>query len=118
MGARFEALNEGVLMAPLHPRYTHVGFNMISVQVCWANSSPESDGGKGNLSVRRVEAVVGFLEDVESPLVALDGQQDGQTPTEVRPLPHTNHLGEDALKVQTAKRKRKNLEIETLKNTA
>ena len=34
MGARFEALDEGVLMAPLDPRYTHVAFNSISVQVC------------------------------------------------------------------------------------
>ena len=29
----FEALIEGVLMAPLDPRYTQVGFNLISVQV-------------------------------------------------------------------------------------
>ena len=34
MGARFEALDEGVLMAPLDPRYTQVGFNSIFVQVC------------------------------------------------------------------------------------
>ena len=34
MGARFEALTEGVLMAPLDPRYTQVGFNSTSVQVC------------------------------------------------------------------------------------
>ena len=33
MGARFEALDEIVLMAPLDPRYTQVGFNLISVQV-------------------------------------------------------------------------------------
>ena len=33
VGARFEALTEGVLMAPLDPRYTQVGFNLISVQV-------------------------------------------------------------------------------------
>ena len=31
--AHFEALVEGVLMAPLDPRYTQVGFNLISVQV-------------------------------------------------------------------------------------
>ena len=36
MGAHFEALTEGVLMAPLDPRYTQVGFNLISVQVCLA----------------------------------------------------------------------------------
>ena len=34
MGARFEALIEGVLMAPSDSRYTQVGFNLISVQVC------------------------------------------------------------------------------------
>ena len=33
-GARFVALDEGVLMAPLESRYTQVGFNFISVQVC------------------------------------------------------------------------------------
>ena len=34
MGAHFEALDEGVLVAPLDSRYTQVGFNIISVQVC------------------------------------------------------------------------------------
>ena len=34
MGAHFEALDEGVLLVPLDPRYTQVGFNPISVQVC------------------------------------------------------------------------------------
>ena len=34
MGARFKALTEGVLMAPLDSRYTQVGFNIVSVQVC------------------------------------------------------------------------------------
>ena len=34
MGACFGALIEGVLMAPLDSRYTQVGFNSISVQVC------------------------------------------------------------------------------------
>ena len=34
MGAHFEALDEGVLRVPLDPRYTQVGFNLISVQVC------------------------------------------------------------------------------------
>ena len=29
-----EALHEGVLLVPLDPRYTQVGFNLISVQVC------------------------------------------------------------------------------------
>ena len=33
VGARFEALDEGVLMAPLDFRYTQVGFNIISVQM-------------------------------------------------------------------------------------
>ena len=36
MGAHFEALDEGVLLVPLDPRYTQVGFNLISVQVCLA----------------------------------------------------------------------------------
>ena len=35
MGAHFEALNEPVLMAPSDSRYTQVGFNLISVQVCF-----------------------------------------------------------------------------------
>ena len=35
MGAYFEALDEGVLLVPLDPRYTQVGFNLISVQVCF-----------------------------------------------------------------------------------
>ena len=34
MGAHFEALDEGVLLVPLDLRYTQVGFNLISVQVC------------------------------------------------------------------------------------
>ena len=33
-GAHFKALSEPVLMAPLDSRYTQVGFNVISVQVC------------------------------------------------------------------------------------
>ena len=32
-GGHFEALDEGVLLVLLDPRYTHVGFNHISVQV-------------------------------------------------------------------------------------
>ena len=34
VGAHFEALDEGLLVAPLDSRYTQVGFNLISVQVC------------------------------------------------------------------------------------
>ena len=34
MGAHFAALDEGVRVVPLDPRYTHVGFNLVSVQVC------------------------------------------------------------------------------------
>ena len=34
MGAHFEALDEGVLLVPLDHRYTQVGFNLVSVQVC------------------------------------------------------------------------------------
>ena len=34
MGSHFEALDEGVLLAPLDSRYTQVGFNLFSVQVC------------------------------------------------------------------------------------
>ena len=37
MGAHFEALDVGVLMALLDSRYTQVGFNLISVQV-WGES--------------------------------------------------------------------------------
>ena len=33
-GAHFKAINEGILMAPLDSRYTQVGFNLISAQVC------------------------------------------------------------------------------------
>ena len=33
VGARFEALIEHVLTAPLDSRYTQVGFNLVSVQV-------------------------------------------------------------------------------------
>ena len=40
MGALFEALDVGVLMAPLDLRYTQVGFNLISVQVCILHSRP------------------------------------------------------------------------------
>ena len=32
--AHFEALDEGVLLVSLDPRYTQVGFNLIYVQVC------------------------------------------------------------------------------------
>ena len=41
MGACYEALEVGVLVAPLNSRYTQVGFNFISVQVCL--TSPISD---------------------------------------------------------------------------
>ena len=34
MGAHFEAIDEGVLLVPLDPRYTQVGLNLVSVQVC------------------------------------------------------------------------------------
>ena len=34
VGAHFEALDEGVLLVLLDSRYTQVGFNLISVQVC------------------------------------------------------------------------------------
>ena len=34
MGAHFEALDEGVPLVPLDPRYTQVGSNRIHVQVC------------------------------------------------------------------------------------
>ena len=33
VGANFEALQEGVFMAPLDSRYTQVGFNLFCVQV-------------------------------------------------------------------------------------
>ena len=47
MGAHFKALLEGVLMAPLDSRYTQVGFNYISVQLCdWFRS------GAGRLSLQ------------------------------------------------------------------
>ena len=44
MGARFEALIEGVLMAPLDSRYTQVGFNLISVQVCVVRTTDCKEG--------------------------------------------------------------------------
>ena len=34
MGAHLEALDEGVLTAPLDPKCTSVEFNFVSVQVC------------------------------------------------------------------------------------
>ena len=34
MGAHIEALDEGILVAPLDSRHTQVGFNLVSVQVC------------------------------------------------------------------------------------
>ena len=34
VGARFEALDEGFLMAPLDTRYTQIEFHSISVQMC------------------------------------------------------------------------------------
>ena len=39
VGVRFEAFDEGILMAPLEPRYTQVGFNFNSVQVCGGDFS-------------------------------------------------------------------------------
>ena len=39
VGAHFEALSEPVLMAPSDSRYTEVGFNLLSVQVCHVKSS-------------------------------------------------------------------------------
>ena len=40
MGTRFEALDEGDLLVPLDPRYTQVGLNLSSVQVCVFRSVP------------------------------------------------------------------------------
>ena len=37
MGAHFEALDEGVLLVPFDSRFTQVGFNVISVEVCLTN---------------------------------------------------------------------------------
>ena len=37
----FEALDEGTLVVPLDSRYTQVGFNVISVQVC-GKSCPDA----------------------------------------------------------------------------
>ena len=34
VGAHFEALDEGVLLVPLDHKYTQVGFNLVSDQVC------------------------------------------------------------------------------------
>ena len=65
MGAHFEALIEGVLMAPLDSRYSQVGFNLMSVQVCrrlsslfshflyhYASSTEQTSGqGAGKLTV-------------------------------------------------------------------
>ena len=34
MGAHFEAFTDGILVTPLEPRYTQIGFNLISDQVC------------------------------------------------------------------------------------
>ena len=34
VGSHFEALDEGVLLVPLDPRCTQVGFNLIFVHVC------------------------------------------------------------------------------------
>ena len=38
MGVHFEALDEGVLLVPLVPSYTQVGFNLVSVKV-WKSIS-------------------------------------------------------------------------------
>ena len=46
MGAHFEALNEGILVVPLDPRYTQVEFNPIYVQVCGVNDLPIKDNVK------------------------------------------------------------------------
>ena len=39
MAAHFEALDEGVLLVPLDPRYTQFGSNLTSVQVCMASKT-------------------------------------------------------------------------------
>ena len=47
VGTRFEALDEGVLMAPMDPRYTQVGFIFISFQVwgsLWTSQQGPSHG--------------------------------------------------------------------------
>ena len=41
MGAHFEALDEGVLLVPLDPRYTKVDFNLVLVQVCGSDVDSE-----------------------------------------------------------------------------
>ena len=40
--AHFKDLDEGVLVAPVESRYTQVGFNIVSVQVCIATSGSAS----------------------------------------------------------------------------
>ena len=44
MRAHFEAFDEGVLVAPLDPRYTQVGFNLVSVQVCSSKGERKQEG--------------------------------------------------------------------------
>ena len=48
MGAHFEALDEGVLLVPLDPRYTQVGFNLVSVQVWPVLGTRNSTRNPGN----------------------------------------------------------------------
>ena len=49
MGAHIEALDEGVLLVLLDPRYTQVGFNLMSVQVCTASNANQSLGLKSTM---------------------------------------------------------------------
>ena len=60
VGTHFQALIEGVLMAPLNCRYIQVGFNLISVQVCKSHKGLTSKmlpepGNLSNVNVVRQE---------------------------------------------------------------
>ena len=61
MGAHFEALIEGILMAPLDSRYTQVGFNLISVQVCSGNGECVSQAVAVLLKSSLIERKRGLL---------------------------------------------------------
>ena len=83
MEAHIEALDEGILLVTSDPRYTQVGFNLVSVQVCGRsglNSISQIDWiiyHRGDARGRRFEAG-DPREDVDVRPVAVEA--DGPHP--------------------------------------
>ena len=85
MGTRSEALDEGVLVVTLDPRYTQVEFHHISVQVCVAQFLANLNQGQ---QLKNGQALCHRINDIN-----VTGQNIGRAgvlPAGVPPSPDLN----------------------------